>query len=297
MMNENQNQTEPIKMYRPWVGVLLSFFMAGASQFLSGKKLIGVIWLGMILLLDIAAFWCLASPLVPGDLLAFALWIISIFLWIVMLVKSYRPVPRFRWFGWILFIFIIFLIQEIIFQSLRTSLHPFKIPTGSMSPTIQGSTKRADGTTVSGDRIFVEGYAYWFSKPQRGDIVVFEAKGIPEDQRGQYNIPPNEFYVKRIVGVPGDILSIENGHLYNHGQVLSQPLVLAKLEFFNPFATQAYLTNPTNSYKVPDGSYFVIGDNTVNSLDSRFYGAVPENSIIGRVSKIYWPLQRAGKVQ
>jgi signal peptidase I len=219
----DENQIRPVKMYRPWVGVVLSFFMAGASQFLSGKKLIGIIWFGTILLLDAVAFWCLASPLVPGDLLAFSLWVMSIVLWIVMLVKSYRPVPRFRWFGWILFIFLTSLIAHFAARSLLTCFHPFKIPTGSMSPTIQGNTKRADGTAVSGDHIFVEGYAYWFSKPQRGDIVVFEAKGIPEDQRGLYNIPPSEFYVKRIVGVPGDILSVQNGHLYNHGQILSQP--------------------------------------------------------------------------
>ena len=297
-MNENLNQTEPTKTYRPWVGVVLSFFISGASQFLTGQKFNGIAWFLALLLLSVGCIWCLASRVVSGDLPAFILWIVSIVLWIVMLVKSYRPVPRFRWFGWIIFILLALLVEEAIFHGLHSFYCPFKIPTASMSPTIQGNTKRADGTTVSGDRIFVEGYAYWFAKPQRGDIVAFQAKAIPEEQREMYHMPPDEFYMKRIVGVPGDILSIQNGHLYNHGQILSEPAILAKLEFFDlRFQSQIYLTNPTNDYKVPDGSYFVIGDNTSNSLDSRFYGVVSEKGIIGRASKIYWPLNRAGKIQ
>jgi signal peptidase I len=298
MTNENQNQTEPIKMYRPWVGVLLSFFIGGAAQFLSGKKLAGFTWFGIILLLDMVAFWCLASPFVSGDFLALILWVASVILWIVMLVKSYRPVPHFRWFGWIIFILLALIIPEIVFHGIRPILRPFKIPTASMSPTIEGNMRRPDGTAISGDHIFVEGYAYWFSKPQRGDIIVFEAKGISEDQRELYRIPQDEFYIKRIVGIPGDVLSIQNRHLYNHGQILSQPTILTKLEFSDwRFPSQVYLANPTNDYIVPDGSYFVVGDNTANSLDSRFYGAIPEKSIIGRVSKIYWPLNRTGKIQ
>lgn len=85
MMDENQNQTESVKMYRPWVGVLLSFFISGASQFLAGKKQNGIIWFLSLLLLTIGYAWCLASPNIPGDLPAFVLLSASIVLWIVML--------------------------------------------------------------------------------------------------------------------------------------------------------------------------------------------------------------------
>lgn len=297
-MSENYNHSEANKGYRPWVGVFLSFFISGASQFLSGKRRDGVAWFLVLPLLSAGCIWCLASPVVSGDLPAFVVWIITIVLWIVMLVKSYRPVPRFRWFGWIIFILLALSVEEAVFHGLRTFFRPFKIPTASMSPTIQGDRKLPGGTRIGGDHIFVEEYAYWFARPQRGDVVVFTAEGVPEDQRELYRIPPGEFYMKRVVGVPGDVLSIQNGHLYNHGQLLSQPAILAKLDFFNlKFPMQAYLTNPTNDYKVPVGSCFVIGDNTSNSLDSRFYGAVAEGKIIGRVSKIYWPANRAGKIQ
>ncbi|MGH7954212.1 MAG: signal peptidase I [Limisphaerales bacterium] len=275
----------------------MSLFISGASQFLAGRKFQGITWFFGLLLLFIGCVWCLASPIVPGDFPAFVLYSIYIVLWIVMLIKSYQPVPRFRWYGWILLIFLTLVIPKAAYRGFITFFRIYKIPTASMSPTIQGNTKRADGTTVSRDHICIERYVYWFSKPQRGDIIVFEAEGISEDQREIYRIPPSEFYVKRIVGIPGDDLSIQNGHLYNHGQILSQPPILAKLEFFNPFTSQVYLINPTNDYKVPDGCYFVVGDNTINSLDSRFYGAVSQNSIIGRVSKIYWPLDRVGRVQ
>ena len=298
MTNEDHSQTEPIKTYRPWVGVVLSFFISGVSQFLAGDKLAGIGWFFGLFLLSVSWIWCLASPIVPGDLLAFILCIASLVLWLVMLIKSYRPVPRLRWFGWIIFIFLILLIQTAVFRGVRALFRPFKIPTASMSPTIQGNEKLPDGAKIGGERVFVEEYAYWFAKPQRGDVIVFKAGGIAPSQRELFRIPPDEFYLKRVVGVPGDVLSIRNGHLYNHCQILSKPVTLAKLDFSDfQFPSQAYLANPTNDYKVPDGSYFVIGDNTANSLDSRFYGAVNEKEIIGQASKIYWPLNRAGKIQ
>jgi len=149
------------------------------------------------------------------------------------------------------------------------------------------------------DRIFVERCTYIFRSPKRGDIVVFETKGIPKAQREtpSWGIPPDEFFVKRIAGIPGDVLSIQNGHLYNHGQFLSQPTNLAKLEFSVPPAIQIYLTNSADTFRVPDGCYFFVGDNTTNSLDSRYWGAVSGKYIIGKVSEIYWPFARAGRVQ
>jgi signal peptidase I len=292
-MNENQSQSEPIKIYRPWVGVLLSLFLSGASQFLAGKRLQGIAWFIVLPLLISAGGWCLASPLVSGDLLGFILLAASIVLWIVMLIKSYRPVPRLRWVGWIGFVALFLIFEMIDFPFVR----PEKMPTHSMSPTIQGDTKLTDGTTIGGDHVMVEEYAYWFNKPQRGDIIVFETKGISADKRESFVIPPNEFYIKRIVGIPDDVLTIQNGHLYNHGQILSSPSGLAKLEFVASVANPIYLTNSLDTYKVPDGSYFLIGDNTTNSLDSRYFGTIREKNIIGRVSKIYWPLNRAGRIQ
>ena len=274
-------------MYRPWVGVLLALIIPGASQFLAGKRFQGVAWYLASSLLFYGGVWCLASPIVPGDIPAFVIGFLFICLLIAMLFKSYQPVPRFSWLSWVGLICL-----SLIFYEIPIPFRAFIMPTYSMSPTIQGKTKRPDGTTVSGDKVLVAEYAYWFSRPQRGDIIAFKTDGIHQ------NVPQNEFYAKRIIGIPGDILSIQNGHLYNHGRILSQPPILAKLEFLNPpLQSQIYLVNSMTNYQVPAGKYFVIGDNVTNSFDSRFFGPIPAENIIGKISKIYWPLARAGKIE
>ena len=298
MTDDNQNQAEPVKTYRPWVGVVLSFFITGISQFLAGKRLVGVGWLVSIVFLEFVGFVCLASPLMPGDLFGFVLFAVAFGLWIIMLFHSYQPIPKLRWIGWFGFIILFFALSKSVVLGMKVFIQPFQMPTASMSPTILGNRKGPDGRVVVGDRIIVEKYAYWFHKPQRGDIVVFKTKGISEDKRQLYHIPADEFYIKRIVGVPGDVISIQNGRLHNHDQIISEPPGLAKFEFPSRlFASQIYLTDSTDQFAVPDGAYFVIGDNTTNSLDSRYWATIPEKYIIGRVSKIYWPLNRAGKVE
>lgn len=287
MTDENQNPE--IKTYRSWVGVILSLLIPGTVQFLAGKKLLGLGLFGVIIFLQVAGMFCLASPLVPGDLPAFILFAASLVLWLVVLVKSCQPIPQLRWRGWILFALLLTLSFSI-FPAIKVFIAPFKIPTASMSPTIQGNQKLPDGTTVGGDHLFAEKYAYWFSQPKRGDIVVFKAAGLSP------MLPENELYIKRVIGVPGDVLSVQYGQLYNHGQIMANPTIIARLHV-QATAGQNFLVEKDATFVVSNGCYFVVGDNSVNSLDSRHWGALPEANIIGKVSKIYWPLERAGKLQ
>ena len=287
MTDENQNPE--IKTYRSWVGVILSLLIPGTVQFLAGKKLLGLGLFGVIIFLQVAGMFCLASPLVPGDLPAFILFAASLVLWLVVLVKSCQPIPQLRWRGWILFALLLTLSFSI-FPAIKVFIAPFKIPTASMSPTIQGNRKLPDGTTVGGDHLFAEKYAYWFSQPKRGDIVVFKATGLSP------MLPENELYIKRVIGVPGDVLSVQYGQLYNHGQIMANPTIIARLHV-QATAGQNFLVEKDATFVVSNGCYFVVGDNSVNSLDSRHWGALPEANIIGKVSKIYWPLERAGKLQ
>lgn len=290
MADDQQNDQQPIKIYRPWVGVVLSVFVSGASQFLVGKKRQGIIWFISVLFSGLFVVWCLTSALVPGDLPGVTAWFFSIILWIVMLVKSYQPIPKFRpsiWCGYILFAIIIHLF---LFDGIRLFFRPFDMPTASMSPTIHGISRQPNGTIKGGDHFIVERYAYWFKKPSRGDVVAFKAKSISLLQSDQ-------IYLKRIVGIPGDVLSIRNGHLFNGNKLIIEPAALAKIIVINPPVYQPYLASSNDFFKVTDGQYFVIGDNTTNSFDSRFWGTVPEINIIGKASKIWWPLDRAGKIQ
>jgi signal peptidase I len=291
MTGDSQNENAPVRAYQPWVGVVLSLFVSGAAHFLAGQKLAGVRWFSAILFSGLVAVWCLASTLIPGDLPGLFAWIVGMTLWIVMLVKSYRPVPRLKFSAWCGYILSAALIHLFLFDGIHVFFRPFTMPTGSMSPTIHGKSRQSDGTTNNGDHLFVEMYAYWFKPPCRGDVIAFKTKGLSP------LLPGDQIYLKRIAGIPGDTLSVRNGHLFNGDRQITEPPALAKLVVINPPVSQPYLANSNDIFKVPDGRYFVIGDNTGNSFDSRFWGTVPKTNIIGKASKIYWPLNHVGNVQ
>jgi signal peptidase I len=114
---------------------------------------------------------------------------------------------------------------------------------------------------------------YLFHGPQRGDVVVFR---YPRD--------PSRDFIKRIIGVPGDTVAITDGVVTVNGSALEEP----------------YINGGANSNLepkvVPEGSYFVLGDNRPNSSDSRNWGFVPEENIIGKAMFSYWPLSEFGGV-
>jgi signal peptidase I len=161
-----------------------------------------------------------------------------------------------------------------------TLIQAFWIPTGSMEPTL-----------LPGDRVIVAKVPYYFHDPQRGDIIVFEepdpAKapdrgiwGSIAHWLGQglgFTPPDNPDYIKRVIGEPGDLVSGRRNHVYVNGVRILEP----------------YLEGPTEPFprtEVPEGKLFVMGDNRLNSLDSRFgLGFVPIDRVIGRAVVIIWP--------
>ena len=176
-------------------------------------------------------------------------------------------------------------------------IEPFKIPSGSMIPTL-----------LVGDYLFVSKFAYGhrvpFTRqrmfmsegPQRGDIVVFE---YPKD--------PRKDYIKRIVGLPEDRIRYENKRLSVNGQPVayeSQELftyhdergqevdsvkLMEKLgERFHPILWRPFAYSETSEEIVPPGHYFVMGDNRDNSNDSRYWGFVPAYRLVGKAVAIFW---------
>jgi signal peptidase I len=152
---------------------------------------------------------------------------------------------------------------------------PYRIPSESMEDTL-----------LIGDRVLVDRISWRFSDPSRQDIVVFHSPLA------------GPVLIKRVIGMPGDEISLKDGAVYINGAKLDEPYV-RKVEgrtvpsdpFDNglPWSLQ-------KPYTVPAGSYFMMGDNRIDSGDSREFGPVPRSQLVGKAFARYWPPGRIGGV-
>jgi signal peptidase I len=156
-------------------------------------------------------------------------------------------------------------------------LRPFYMPTGGMAPAVS-----------PGDHIMMEGLTFRSRQPRRGDIVCFKTDGIP-------SLPPAQIYVKRVAGEPGEHLRISGGMLYINGSHVSLSNEIGEISLLPPPLPAA--GSMKTDVTIPAGWYFVLGDNSTNSYDSRFYGCVPRENILGRIPFCYWPPRRVGAVK
>ena len=180
----------------------------------------------------------------------------------------------------------------------------FKIPSGSMRPTL-----------MEGDKLFVEKLSYRFSGPKRGDIMVFKypysgAISFMDQsilvRDGHINVdgedlesPPfykalyykvvyhylgEKDFIKRLVAFPGETVEIKDGKIWVNSQCLTDPELFGKFYYYNhdPFG------GPNEKIQVPENSYYVLGDNSANSTDSRFWGFVPKKNLVGRAVFRWW---------
>jgi signal peptidase I len=171
---------------------------------------------------------------------------------------------------------------------------PYRIPSGSMLPTLHIN-----------QRILVDRIGSHFTNPQVGDIVVFHppenyANGClnpneGENQSGQDGVracdvqqshPSSQTFVKRVVGVGGDRISIVNGHVIRNGVREKDSYIAA--------CNGAASCNFPGTITIPRGDYYMLGDNRPDSEDSRFWGPVPKSWIIGEAFLTYWPPDRIG---
>ncbi len=175
-------------------------------------------------------------------------------------------------------------------------VHAFLIPSQSMEPTL-----------LVGDRLLVNKFVYHLRQPHRQDIVVFRAPQLALEKSGK---PDQREYIKRLIGLPGDLVRVENGRAIVNGRPLNEPYIQLNGGFLRGRTfpdDYLYETPWRDTYRhlieqhegklwvrVPEGHYFVLGDNRFNSLDSRDWGFVPASSVIGKSLVRFWPLQRIG---
>jgi signal peptidase I len=173
-------------------------------------------------------------------------------------------------------------------------IKPYRIPSGSMLPTLHIN-----------QRVLVNRIGTHFSSPSVGDIIVFHPpknydQGCANPKEGQTDTGQNnaqpcavawsqrstETFIKRVVGLPGDHISIQDGHVYRNG-------VVEKDGYTDPCAGAGSCNFPA-PITVPKDEYFMMGDNRGQSDDSRFWGPIPKSWIIGKAFLTYWPPGRIG---
>jgi signal peptidase I len=159
-------------------------------------------------------------------------------------------------------------------------VNPYRIPSSSMEPTLHCAEPGAGCLARFSDRVLANRFIYHFRSPHRGEIVVF--KTPPEAERCE-NGAGGETFVKRIIGLPGDTVEERRGTVFVNGERLNEPYV-----------PRAERDDSTGTWHVGSGMYFMMGDNRSQSCDSRQWGAVPRDNLIGPVFAVYWPPQRIG---
>jgi signal peptidase I len=173
-------------------------------------------------------------------------------------------------------------------------LQAFRVPTGAMQPTLMGSKPLPDGSRAGADHFFAEKFSLLFRAPARGDIVVFRTEGIDHPQ-----VPQDQIFIKRVVGIPGDKLIFEPPGVRVNNQMLTHPEIFRKIAArTNGHCGYSAMGDHGVSHEITLGEneYFVAGDNSQNSLDSRYFGPIQRKQIFGRAFFIYYPWQRIGFV-
>jgi signal peptidase I len=152
----------------------------------------------------------------------------------------------------------------LMFLVIRLAVQNFNIDGMSMEPNLHDK-----------ELVLVDKWSYLFHAPDRGDVIVFK-----------YPLDPTQDYIKRVIGIPGDVITIHDTTVIVDGVTLKETYIDPARQG-NP-----YVFKQISNLLVPPNNYFVLGDNRGNSSDSRAWGFVPSKNIIGRAALVYWPLQQ-----
>jgi signal peptidase I len=146
------------------------------------------------------------------------------------------------------------LLTFFIFWLVNSFVGRYRIDGSSMNPTM-----------ANGQYLLINNFSYYLNEPDRGDIVVFQ------HPNSDLNL------IKRVIGVPGDLVEVQNRQVMVNGILLNEPYIQAEPTY-------------SGSWTVPENQFFVLGDNRNSSSDSHSWGFLPKDNIIGKAMVVYWPI-------
>jgi signal peptidase I len=160
-------------------------------------------------------------------------------------------------------------------------VNPYRIPSSSMEPTLHCAAPTSGCEARFSDRVLANRFIYRFRDPHRGEIIVFHTPPAAKRRCGAGGT-----FVKRLIGLPGDRIELRSiqglSYVFINGKKLDEPYIQKERRD----------TRPPETFQVPQGQYFMMGDNRSQSCDSREWGAVPRSNLIGKVFATYWPPNR-----
>lgn len=180
--------------------------------------------------------------------------------------------------------------KELVVGQVNTSRGPVNVQFIRTGKTVQSGERMLSFDILTGDQLFVDRVSYHFVRPEVGDGFVFRTRSIRHPQ-----IQGDQYYIKRLVGVPGDTLRIENYTLYRNGEPITGSPAFAKnaerIDNYVGYRPEGAFANGAE-VKVGEGRYLPLGDNSANSLDGRYWGTVPAEDVVGRPLFIYFPFTK-----
>lgn len=294
--------------HRPWLAFLLTFLCPGWGQIYNRDLRWLLITFVVEAVLAVCTVFFLFDSLAEIGISLFLGLLLSLFFSLQALLRARKirdsgakPLDPWGQLGEVGVFFAIYLpyaallfaIPEGYGFVMPSRVKSFQIPSESMVPNL-----------LIGDRLVADGWAYWGKEPSRGDVVVFD---YPRD--------PSIKFVKRLVGLPGDVIEFKAGELWLNGKIVPQRRAQVFPEEAEKRRATEYLetlggkehvihrayagwTGNQGPITVPEGSYFMMGDNRDHSSDSRFWGFVTRDQIIGRMAYIYFSWDKeAGRLR
>lgn len=295
--------TQDREHYRRWVNVIPSLVFPGSAQYLSGRKAAAAAWFVAYVLFLVLLVVVLVHPKTNGAAYNMGKmgWIQNVICLVALIDGLRQPISRSGIKKWVIWFGSVICIIVLPFLGVcKLIIQPFKMPTQAMQPTLMGNRKGADGKEIQGDCVFVNRLIYHFSDPQRGDIVVFNTKGINSPF-----IKEHHYYAKRIVGLPGETVCINPPRVVVNGRNMVEPPIFRNMAegksglagYVLADRNDAVLKSTENKITLGADEYLVLGDNSARSLDGRHFGPIKRKTIVGKVFYIYAPANRKGWIE